>query len=246
MSRAFTAASNQYLQNANAVLTAVPLTISLWFYPTTSAVSCEVFSITDNSAANNDAIRFEINFTVPNWTVALRHLGGEVGNPITTTMPTQNTWNNLVGTYTSGKVGKIYKNATLLQTGTSTETPTGLAVTNIGAYVSNSGANIVNPTTGKIADVGVWNIDLTQTEVTALSQGARPYTIRAGNLVAWWPLDGLQSPEPDLSLLKHNMSLVNGPTADFGPPLAPFTPRWTQFAPSTTTRPYPPFQLRAA
>jgi hypothetical protein len=81
---------------------------------------------------------------------------------------------------------------------------------------------------GTIADVAVWNAVLSSAEVIALSKGARPHTIRPLSLVAFWPLDGLQSPEPDLSGGVFNGTLT-GTAKAFGPPLAPFTPRWPQF-----------------
>jgi hypothetical protein len=103
--------------------------------------------------------------------------------------------------------------------------PTGLVQTGIGAYLSST--NVVNPAKATLADVAIWNVDLTAFEISALAKGARPNIIRPASLVAWWPLDGLQSPEPDLSRNAKNGTLT-GTAAAFGPPYAPFTPRWPQ------------------
>jgi hypothetical protein len=78
---------------------------------------------------------------------------------------------------------------------------------------------------GSLADGAQWNTNLSAAEITALSKGARPYTIRPANLLGWWPLDGLQSPEEELSGAKNNGTLT-GTTAAFGPPYMQFTPRW--------------------
>jgi hypothetical protein len=78
---------------------------------------------------------------------------------------------------------------------------------------------------GNVADAAVWTATLTQLEITALASGVRPNRIRPRSLAGWWPLDGLRSPEPDLSGFVHNGTLT-GTAAAFGPPFAPFTPRW--------------------
>jgi Concanavalin A-like lectin/glucanases superfamily len=80
---------------------------------------------------------------------------------------------------------------------------------------------------GYLADVAVWHSLLGTGQITALSQGFRPNTIGSAP-IAWWPLDGLQSPEPDLSGNAFNGTLT-GTAKVFGPPLAPFTPRWPLF-----------------
>jgi hypothetical protein len=78
----------------------------------------------------------------------------------------------------------------------------------------NAGANV----TTYLAELAWWNVILTQLEVTALYQGFRPSVIRPKALIGWWPLSGLQSPEPDLSGF-HNNGTLTGTTPIFGPPL---------------------------
>jgi hypothetical protein len=79
---------------------------------------------------------------------------------------------------------------------------------------------------GRIGDIALWTAALTAAEHKALSQGARPYQIRSGSLKGWWPIDGMQSPEPDLSGFKNNGTLNGTPTLVTGPPFMMFTPRW--------------------
>jgi Concanavalin A-like lectin/glucanases superfamily len=81
---------------------------------------------------------------------------------------------------------------------------------------------------GIAADVGLWSVRLSLSELVALSKGARPYQVREQSLVGYWPFDGLQSPEPDLSGFKQNGTLT-GTVSAFGPPIMPFTPRWPQY-----------------
>lgn len=81
---------------------------------------------------------------------------------------------------------------------------------------------------GLIADAAVWNTNLLAGEVAALASGLRPYNIRQPNLVGYWPLDGVNSPEPDLSSFSHN-GVLTGTVNAAGPPLAMSTPRWPMF-----------------
>ena len=81
---------------------------------------------------------------------------------------------------------------------------------------------------GLIADVAVWSVILTAGEAAALRAGARPYNIRQAALTGYWPLDGLSSPEPDLSGFSNNGTLNSAPTLAAGPPIALFTPRAPQ------------------
>ena len=84
---------------------------------------------------------------------------------------------------------------------------------------------------GFIADVAVWGVQLSASEILALAKGARPNVIRPLSLSVYSPLDGLASPEPDLSGNANNLGLTHSPGPAFGPPLMQFTPRWPQFFP---------------
>ena len=229
MSRLFVRASNNYAQNGNAILSGVPISVSIWVYPVSNANDQELFSITDNSAGNSDAIRLECNFTSINvLQFNLRQGGGETTIPSGSSAPSTNTWSNVVGTIDGSKNQSTYLNGSLLGTVSTSNAPSALAVTNIGAYVSNSGANIINPFDGRIAVVGVWNVALKAAEITSLSNGALPTTIRSASLVAYWPMDGLQSPEPDFAGTRKNMTLSGTPALAAGPPVMLFTPRIPQ------------------
>jgi hypothetical protein len=79
--------------------------------------------------------------------------------------------------------------------------------------------------TGRIADGALWSTLLTQIEISALANGARPFMIRRAALRGWWPLGGLNSPEEELSGNAQNGTLT-GTTSAFGPAIMLQTPRW--------------------
>jgi hypothetical protein len=91
---------------------------------------------------------------------------------------------------------------------------------------------------GNMADTALWNVVLSATEIAALAKGIRPPQVRPAALIGYWPLDGLQSPEPDLSGNRNNGTLT-GTVNAFGPPIRPITPRMRklQFAPFTVPPP---------
>jgi hypothetical protein len=82
-----------------------------------------------------------------------------------------------------------------------------------------------DPLVGKMADLAIWNVKLTLLEGQALAKGIRPPAVRPLSLQMYFPLDGLQSPEPDLSGNKASGTLT-GSSLTFGPPFTMFTPRW--------------------
>jgi len=66
-------------------------------------------------------------------------------------------------------------------------------------FGSNPGGEPMN---GRMSHVAFWkgaSAGLNAQEVLALSKGVSPYLFRRNQLVGYWPLWGLASPEPDLS-----------------------------------------------
>jgi hypothetical protein len=222
--RQFIRANNDYVTVSSAVVTASPLTVCLWAYVLDAAFSYELFSITDNSAGNNDAMRMECNQSLSQTNFSYRHLGAETA-VIFSNSTIKPGWNHFLATVDNTNSANAYLNGTLAggPTGIGVTTPSGLAVTNVGAYVSNSGANIVNPLNGYISDVGVWNIVLSGSQITALASGTRPGNVQGANLKLWWPLNGFtNTTENDLSGGANNGTLspgsASGPFPILGPP----------------------------
>jgi hypothetical protein len=197
--------------------------VSIWVFPTSiPATAQDVFSYGTNT------LDLGFRFTLSGTASGDMQVGFVSDNIHTTGTPIlATTWQHLCivvpGPTTTGTV-LYYNGAAQTASAASGNTlNTGSTAPGIG-YNNLVSANFF---AGRIADLAVWNVALTATEVRGLSQGQRPSMIRSASLKGWWPIDGLQSPEPDLSGNKNN-GTVTGTTAAFGPPLAPFTPRWTQ------------------
>lgn len=64
---------------------------------------------------------------------------------------------------------------------------------------------------GRMAEVGLWSAVLTDAEVASLAKGVSPLQVRPGSLVAYWPLYGRGSTEPEYV---NGLGLtVDGPVA---------------------------------
>jgi len=77
-------------------------------------------------------------------------------------------------------------------TNATSNTPSGLASTRLGKDHDNN-----NALDGRIGEGAIWNVALTDAEVARLAKGIHPFKVRPANIVAYWPLWGRNSPEPD-------------------------------------------------
>jgi hypothetical protein len=222
MSRKFVAASSQYLSGTPG-LTALPMTLACWFQIAASGThyvlggvfnSTTTYMILNYDSASSGAVGAQ---------GIMSSSGGELVNN-GTTFSTLNTWAHCAGSFSlsgSNLTVNNYFNGAHKASGTAA---TGAAVAfnnaQIGAFATPSLYH-----NGLIAEFGCWNVVLSDAEVAALGAGALPSTVRPNALVGYWPLNGLVSPEPDLSGQAHNMTLHNTPLLAAGPPVALFTPR---------------------
>lgn len=81
---------------------------------------------------------------------------------------------------------------------------------------------------GLLAHPAVWNTLLTQAQIEGLAgpfsggvqsgSGNNPQAVQAGNLVAYWPLVGTASPEPDI-IGGFDLTLFNSPTQGASDPV---------------------------
>lgn len=215
MARSFNGSTDKIAAGISSVLRPANISVALWAYPTalTNGKTLLGYDKGQGQAYNLSigiitAGNIEFNtYDGASWFSASG----------LSSLLTANAWNHLVGTY-NGTTLKLYVNGT--QTGT-TATPSSLNYTGpnglfFGDYDNNGlGANFYS---GRLADIGIWNTALTQGEISALARGVRCHVIRRPNLLAYWPLDGLVSPEVDLGGQKFNGTLT-GTSAAAGPPI---------------------------
>jgi len=227
--------STDYIEISSAVVSSYPLTISAWamFSSFPASGIARVASLGKSSDGQNyvevDYLSADGHFRfVTNNNGANQLAEGTLA--IST-----NVWYHLCAVH-PGVDGTsscfLYTNGGDKQTGApvGANSPIGLNRTDIAA-LNIVGVDTSTTFPGRLADVAFWNVALTDAEVLALSTGVRPNKIRPSNLAAYWPLDGLASPEPDLSGNKNNGTITGTPSQAAGPPISLSTPKWHQFLP---------------
>lgn len=190
-----------------------PCTLALWVYPTVAPSGTDQIVIANgNPASNGNNIdRGNTGVLGNHWFYTQSGLNFIDGG----TTLSLNTWSHIAATDAVG-AQLTYTNGS--QTGTAA----------VGAFTAPTGANFTiggntHSMVGNVADVAAWTVVLTPREIFALSRGARPYQIRPGSLVGWWPLDGYGHAALDRSGYANN-GTVTGTALVSGPPLVSAIP----------------------
>ena len=156
--------TNDSIEAASAPVTAVPLTIAAWFYPTTNGPSA-IASVGVSGGIHRFQLYYDNTATVSAGATA--NDGTSSSSMVSGTAPL-NQWSHAAAVFSSTTSRTAYFNGTAAAANTNTSTPTGIDRINIGArYNTTIGAYF----SGRIAEVGVWNAALTADEIASLSKG---------------------------------------------------------------------------
>lgn len=221
MSRGSFSASN-YL-NATTVVTAPPFSISAWFKPTSITSTQCVVQVGNGPTGSNDG--YQLFMTATSFLRARSQLTASTGGPNSTTTMNNNLWNHGLGVFTSATSSTIYLNGGGSATANPAVTPGTVASVNFGYHVSTNAP--ADPFSGLLGEVAIWNATLDANDAIMLASGASPLSIRSSNLVGYWPLDGISSPETDLSGQFNAATITGSPTYGVDSPLiAPLSKEW--------------------
>jgi len=180
--------------------TAYPFTIATRFY-TTSVAATETLVYFTNSAETNFFLLY-ISSATSKLRASAAAAGSANYSESGATVST-NTWHTGVAVYTSTTSRTVYLDATAGATDTVSRAPT-LTQDRVLVGDQNGGVSWV----GSIAEVAMWNVALTQDEITSYDKGFSPLLIRPQSLSAYWPIYGVTSPEPNLRNAADALSLV--------------------------------------
>lgn len=213
MARSFDG-STQYLSHAAAPIAGVPLSMAGWCFKTDAGVSGSMLSI-GNSAT---AARFSMSYSSLEDTIAAAESDAE-GTDFATSSGAgaNNAWIHCAAVFRSATSRDAYRDGANKGSNTGTNTPLSLDRMFIGQH-ANSGAGVFFP--GYLAEVGLWNIALSDADIADLAKGYPPPAVRRDGLVAYWRLFGRSSPEPDF-WGRFDMTLVNAPTQIAHPRIIP-------------------------
>jgi hypothetical protein len=209
MSRSFNGTSD-YLIHNTALVTTTPLTMVCWAKWDALGTAGILMRIGDNAATSGLLNCFSIRKNASDAVIASTANATTQGNS-SITITNANQWYHVAGVFTSSTSRTVYVDGTAGTANTTSLTPSGLDDTTIGAATYTGG--IITYMNGSIAEAGIWNVVLTAAEISSLSKGISPLSIRPGNLLAYWPLIGKSSPEID-SHGRYEMTLTGTSDSD--------------------------------
>jgi hypothetical protein len=190
MARLFDDAKSQYLENASAVLSGVPATMVAWMRPD-AAVASQAVGVYDVSAADQ---WMDLAIGADRKVYATTNAGGQAFAR-TVALVALNTWAHIAAVFAAVDDRRVYLDGGNKVTDATSKTPAGIDTTSIGRRSTSAPALYAS---GRIAEVAIYNVALTDDEIAELATGASPLLVRPDALVAYWPLSGHDCPEQDL------------------------------------------------
>ena len=208
MARLFNDASSQYLTVASAPVPAVPLTLAAWFNSDDITIGQSILHIGVAGTSNN---RFTLNAQGDTAGDPVRALTRNTSTVVaaTTTGYSANTWHHACGVFSAVDARAAYIDGGSKGTDTNSQTPTGIARTDVGT-LSAVGSYF----SGLIAEAAIWNVALTDDEVAILAKGFSPLFVRPESLIFYVPL--IQSADKDI-VGGLSLTATNTPTVGAHP-----------------------------
>lgn len=211
MARTF--AASAYLSVTSTPVTAAPLSILAAIFPTTAGVLQNIVTIGQDGSGNN---RFALEIgAADNIRALTRTTAGATA--LSTADVVLNAWNFAAAVFVSSAERHAYVAGGNKGSNTTDAVPTSIDSVYIGANTTGT-----NPMPGRIGEVGVYNVALSDAEVAAHAGGVSLRLIRPASLVGYWPVWGVASPEPDLSGGGRNMTLTGTPAQADHAPVMPY------------------------
>lgn len=212
MARLFDDALSQYLEKAEAIVTAAPLTMACWFYDNDTSVDQHLMTITDTGSNTHE---FSLALNRANPTTNVTFMGFDASASVATVSSaawSANTWHHACGVCAAVNDWRVYLDGGNKGTDTTSVTPAGLDTTDVGRRNRLTGGS--RYMSGRIAEAAVWSAALDDAEVAALSKGICPLLIRPQSLVAYWPLFGNDATEIDRWKNRHDLTVTGATKAD--------------------------------
>lgn len=180
----FVGTSNQYL-SASAPVSAAPFTVSCWARLSATSGNRAIVSL----GTGNNAQRFLLYFA--SGTLAWFVNDTSFSQAIVTGIAATNTWHHCLAVEESSSNRTVYFNGIASSSSnpgstSGTRSPASVDELNIGIDRSNNTLQFQH--TGQIADLAIWSIALTASEITSLSKGFSADKIQPQSQVFYAPL----------------------------------------------------------
>jgi len=187
--------STDKLMASSAVVGGAPLTIAAWFNASSLAADSRVVSISINIGSIDQSSYMLFLRTTGQIRARTCNNAGICFSSTSAASVSTGTWNHGVSVFASGGASRTsYLNGTAATADTNAEgTLSTLNTTTIGGTMINLA--FAEPFAGSIGEVAVWNVALTQNEITSLASGFSPKLIRPQSLIEYVPIWGIGSTE---------------------------------------------------
>lgn len=200
--------TNQLFYTTSAPRTTTPITLACWVNADTfgSDGQNDHYAALGSSSTDGEfSLGFYNDAGTPFAEFACDDSAGAGSYCDATATPTSGTWEHYCGTMTDATHMAMYLNGGNKGTLTTDRVPS-INAFDIGAFYN--GGTTVNYANGKIAEVAIWDVGLTDAEVATLSKGYSPLFVRPASLVFYSPLTRLTQ---DL-IGAQGFTAVNSPT----------------------------------
>lgn len=171
-------------------ITGTALTVAFWTNPdTTPSFSFPLAKGTETSNVQYQILRVSNGFRIEIGDATDKDLaeGGSL---------TPGNWGHVVGRKNGTGAGalSVFLNGASVASATSNR-----SIQNTGNVLRfGARSDGVSAYDGKIAEIGIWNVALTDAEIASLAKGFSPALVRPQSLQGYWPLDGKSTVERDL------------------------------------------------
>ena len=185
MARAFDDGSSQDISADYSAISAYPLSLACWFNSDDITVTQTLVSLSD-TAGSVDFVRIMAAGNIAGDPVRAQVRRSSPEQADTSTSYSAGTWHHACGTFGSNTSRIAY-----LDGGGKVEDTTTRSIAqsldkfSIGSRLTSSPTNYMS---GSIAEVGVWDVVLTDAEVAILADGYSPLLVRPANLLLYVPL----------------------------------------------------------
>jgi hypothetical protein len=215
MSRQFDGSAD-YLEKAAAPVTAYPWTLACDFRATT--FGGYFISIAASSSGSH---YFGLGSNGDTTIKTFVRGGAGQQDAATVNTATANTWHKAVGRGRSSTDRDAVLDGDLANKGTNTsnQTPSSLDRVSIARVGDSTPGNYFD---GRIEWAAVWDVALSDAEVTAHSKGVPVWKIRPVSIKGLWPVWGISDPETDLSSGGNALTVTSAPPFAVGGPTRPY------------------------
>ena len=203
MARLFASGSSEYLKHSSKVNPNYPYTCVGYFRTNTLPDQSCIISFSDDSAGGTtgqDAVTISSNTGIASGSYltcwSRRGAGSSTIDPYlaaASTTCTVDTWHSFVAVWASESSRAIYLDGA--NSGTNADpidSTTGINAVDVGRLGDSTDNLYFN---GDIAEIGVYNYAFSAADAAAFSNFISPLLFRPDALVAYWPINGTNSPE---------------------------------------------------